>query len=319
MLEGAARRGAATDLAVAQPADGERTRTVLREAGHELREQRLEPLALVVVQHGEQLAQGRAAIREHRGGRAPSRSGEMQRPRAPVSPGTPPSEPVAHQPVDDLDRGGLGHPEDVGEPLDGPAGMGVEVNERPCVGATSAEPALDRPAKAVGGGERQGAKQLREAIGHTQSITKLCAAKHPSPEAIIQGVMELTLVTVVVEEYDAAIEFFVDRLGFELVEDSPALTTEGGRPKRWVVVRPPGAQTGLLLARAEPGPQTEAIGNQVAGRVGFFLRVDDFEAAYERMRAAGVEFTGPPRTEPYGRVAVFLDVAGNRWDLLGPA
>lgn len=131
--------------------------------------------------------------------------------------------------------------------------------------------------------------------------------------------MQLTLVTLVVEDYDEAIEFFVDRLGFGLVEDSPALTTEGGRPKCWVVVRPPGAQTGILLARAEPGVQAEAIGNQVAGRVGFFLQVDEFEPAYERMRAAGVEFTSLPRTEPYGRVAVFLDVAGNRWDLLGPA
>jgi catechol 2,3-dioxygenase-like lactoylglutathione lyase family enzyme len=122
----------------------------------------------------------------------------------------------------------------------------------------------------------------------------------------------------VVSEYDPAIEFFVGALGFELVEDSPALTTSGGRPKRWVVVRPPGAATGLLLARADGEHQAAAVGNQVAGRVGFFLRVDDFGAAYERMTSAGVEFVSPPRTEPYGRVAVFLDIAGNRWDLLGP-
>jgi len=131
--------------------------------------------------------------------------------------------------------------------------------------------------------------------------------------------MYLEHVAVVVEDYDAAIEFFVGALGFELAEDSPALTTEGGRPKRWVVVRPPGARTGILLARADGDEQAAAVGRQFAGRVGLFLRVDDFDAAYERMRAAGVEFVGEPRAEPYGRVAVFLDVAANRWDLLGPA
>ena len=130
--------------------------------------------------------------------------------------------------------------------------------------------------------------------------------------------MHLELIAIVVEEYDPAIDFFVGALGFELVEDSPALTTSGGRPKRWVVVRPPGAATGLLLARADGERQTAAVGNQVAGRVGFFLRVEDFDAAYARMTSAGVEFASPPRTEPYGRVAVFLDIAGNRWDLLGP-
>lgn len=131
--------------------------------------------------------------------------------------------------------------------------------------------------------------------------------------------MHLELIAVVVREYDPAIGFFVGALGFELVEDSPALTTSGGRPKRWVVVRPPGAATGLLLARADGEEQSAAVGNQAAGRVGFFLRVDDFGAAYARMTSAGVEFVSPPRTEPYGRVAVFLDIAGNRWDLLGPA
>ncbi|HYB87891.1 MAG TPA: VOC family protein [Streptosporangiaceae bacterium] len=130
--------------------------------------------------------------------------------------------------------------------------------------------------------------------------------------------MHLDLIAVVVREYDPAIDFFTGALGFELVEDSPAVTTSGGRPKRWVVVRPPGAATGLLLARADGEEQAAAVGNQVAGRVGFFLRVEDFDAAYERMTSAGVEFVSPPRTEPYGRVAVFLDIAGNRWDLLGP-
>jgi catechol 2,3-dioxygenase-like lactoylglutathione lyase family enzyme len=127
--------------------------------------------------------------------------------------------------------------------------------------------------------------------------------------------MQLELVALVVEEYDSAIDFFVGVLGFDLVEDSPSLTNDG-RPKRWVVVRPPGAGTGLLLARADGPAQQAVVGNQVAGRVGFFLRVDDFDAAYERMTAAGVEFLTAPRTEAYGRVAVFRDIAGNRWDLL---
>lgn len=130
--------------------------------------------------------------------------------------------------------------------------------------------------------------------------------------------MRIEQFTIVVGDYDEAIRFFTGALGFELAEDSPALTTQGGRPKRWVVVRPPGTQTGVLLAQADGPVQAGAVGNQVAGRVGFFLRVDDFDAAYERMKAAGVEFDGEPRTEPYGRVVVFLDVAGNKWDLLGP-
>jgi catechol 2,3-dioxygenase-like lactoylglutathione lyase family enzyme len=126
------------------------------------------------------------------------------------------------------------------------------------------------------------------------------------------------LVAIVVHDYDPAIRFFVDVLGFELVEDSPSIATDG-RAKRWVVVRPPGAQTGLLLARADGERQTAIVGNQHAGRVGFFLRVEDFTSWYERLIAARVEFVRPPRTEPYGTVAVFLDIAGNRWDLVGPA
>jgi catechol 2,3-dioxygenase-like lactoylglutathione lyase family enzyme len=129
--------------------------------------------------------------------------------------------------------------------------------------------------------------------------------------------MRLDKIAIVVDDYDQAIEFFTSALGFELVEDSPSLTNDG-RPKRWVVVRPPGAETGILLARADGPDQAAVVGNQFAGRVGLFLQVDDFDAAYERMTAAGVEFVTAPRTEPYGRVAVFLDIAGNRWDLLGP-
>ena len=128
----------------------------------------------------------------------------------------------------------------------------------------------------------------------------------------------LDLVTLVVENYDLAIEFFVEKLAFELVEDTPVATNDG-RPKRWVVVRPPGGQTGMLLAQADGAEQASIVGRQVAGRVAFFLRVDDFEKAHRQMTSVGVEFVTAARNESYGRVAVFLDVAGNRWDLIGPS
>jgi catechol 2,3-dioxygenase-like lactoylglutathione lyase family enzyme len=127
----------------------------------------------------------------------------------------------------------------------------------------------------------------------------------------------LELVALVVGDYDAAIRFFVDVLRFTLVEDTPSLTNDG-RAKRWVVVRPEGGRTGILLARADGEQQARAVGQQFAGRVGMFLRVDDFDGAYRRMVAAGVQFVSPPREEAYGRVAVFLDIEGNKWDLLGP-
>lgn len=127
--------------------------------------------------------------------------------------------------------------------------------------------------------------------------------------------MHLDLVAIVVDDYDLAIAFFVDVLGFELAEDSPSLTNDG-RAKRWVVVRPPGSLTGILLARADGAEQAAAVGHQFAGRVGMFLRVEDFDTRYRRMTDAGVQFVTEPRTEEYGTVAVFLDIAGNRWDLL---
>jgi catechol 2,3-dioxygenase-like lactoylglutathione lyase family enzyme len=129
--------------------------------------------------------------------------------------------------------------------------------------------------------------------------------------------MTIELVTFVVRDYDEAIDFFVRLLGFNLVEDSPSVA-ESGRAKRWVVVRPPNGGTGLLLAEADGEEQRRALGNQTGGRVAFFLRVDDFAAAFERMRGGGVEFLTDPREEPYGSVAIFRDIAGNRWDLLGP-
>ena len=127
--------------------------------------------------------------------------------------------------------------------------------------------------------------------------------------------MHLDLVTIVVPDYDEAVEFFRDILGFEVVEDAPSVTNDG-RPKRWVVVRPPGGGTGLLLARADGPAQAARVGDQTGGRVTFFLRVDDFTAAYEKLVEAGVELVGPVREEPYGTLQVFRDPFGNLWDLL---
>jgi catechol 2,3-dioxygenase-like lactoylglutathione lyase family enzyme len=125
----------------------------------------------------------------------------------------------------------------------------------------------------------------------------------------------IVLVTLVVDDYDEAIGWFTDALGFELVEDSPR-----GPGKRWVVVAPPGADgAALLLARGDGEQQRDRIGDQTGGRVGFFLHTPDFAAAYERMRKAGVRFLEEPRHEDYGSVVVFEDLYGNRWDLMQPA
>jgi catechol 2,3-dioxygenase-like lactoylglutathione lyase family enzyme len=122
----------------------------------------------------------------------------------------------------------------------------------------------------------------------------------------------LGLVALVVREYDEAIAFFVGVLGFELVEDTPL-----GPAKRWVVVRPPGsAGAGLLLARAATPEQEAHVGNQTGGRVFLFLRTDDFQRDYARMRERGARFVEEPREEAYGRVVVFEDLYGNRWDLV---
>lgn len=130
--------------------------------------------------------------------------------------------------------------------------------------------------------------------------------------------MLIGLAAVIVDDYDEAIDFFTRCLRFELVEDR-ASTTDDGQPKRWVVVQPPGAQTGLLLAQADGPEQTAAVGAQYAGRVGLFLHVDDFDEMHAHMTAQGVEFLETPRNEVYGKVAVFRDLTGTKWDLLGPA
>ncbi|WP_405504296.1 VOC family protein [Streptomyces purpurascens] len=126
----------------------------------------------------------------------------------------------------------------------------------------------------------------------------------------------IALVALVVDDYDEAIRFYTEALGFRLAEDAP-------RPdgSRWVVVEPgaPGAGSGLLLARAKGETQAARVGDQTGGRVGFFLHTDDFARDHARMTAAGVTFLEEPRHEPYGVVAVFRDLYGNRWDLLQPA
>ncbi|MFE6488149.1 VOC family protein [Streptomyces sp. NPDC057757] len=131
----------------------------------------------------------------------------------------------------------------------------------------------------------------------------------------------VALVTLVVDDYDEAIRFYTEALGFRLVEDTP-------RPdgSRWVVVEPgtgaedaAGHGTGLVLGRAKDEAQRARVGDQTGGRVGFFLHTDDFARDHERMRAAGVTFLEEPRHEPYGSVVVFEDLYGNRWDLLQPA
>ncbi len=126
----------------------------------------------------------------------------------------------------------------------------------------------------------------------------------------------IALVTLVVDDYDEAIRFYTEAVGFRLVEDE-------ARPdgSRWVVVRPGGHQegTGLLLARAKDDSQRSRVGDQTGGRVGFFLHTEDFAGDHARMSAAGVTFLEEPRHESYGSVAVFRDLYGNRWDLLQPA
>lgn len=123
----------------------------------------------------------------------------------------------------------------------------------------------------------------------------------------------LTLATLVVRDYDEAIAFFTGALDFELRADDAM-----GGGKRWVVVAPRGERGGgLLLARAANDAQVAHVGDQTGGRVAFFLEVDDFDAAYSRLRAHGARFTEEPRHEAYGTVVVFLDLYGNKWDLIG--
>lgn len=123
----------------------------------------------------------------------------------------------------------------------------------------------------------------------------------------------ISLIAVVVRDYDEAIRFYVDTLGFELVDD----TYQPEQDKRWVVVRPVGeSQTSILLAQASKATQETFIGDQAGGRVFLFLQTDDFQRDYEAYKARGVEFVRPPMEAPYGTVAVFKDLYGNLWDLI---
>ena len=122
----------------------------------------------------------------------------------------------------------------------------------------------------------------------------------------------IAAVALVVRDYDEAIAYYTGALGFDLIEDTPL--SEG---KRWVLVAPAGGQgTALLLARAADERQRARVGDQTGGRVFLFLHTDDFWRDYDAMRARGVAFAEEPRHEPYGTVAVFVDLYGNRWDLL---
>ena len=123
----------------------------------------------------------------------------------------------------------------------------------------------------------------------------------------------LSLTALLVKDYDEAIAFYVGKLGFELREDTPL-----GDDKRWVVVAPRSEGGGLLLAQADDARQREAVGNQSGGRVFLFLQTDDFARDHAGYREKGVRFLEEPRYEPYGTVAVFEDLYGNRWDLIEP-
>ncbi|CAM3414334.1 VOC family protein [Paracoccus nototheniae] len=122
--------------------------------------------------------------------------------------------------------------------------------------------------------------------------------------------VRMALFSLLVPDYDVALAFFTS-LGFECRED-----TDLGHGKRWVRIAPPGAETEILLARAVGDRQVAAIGDQGGGRVWLFLETRDFDLDYDRMRALGIQFEAPPRDEPYGRVAVWSDPWGNRWDLI---
>jgi catechol 2,3-dioxygenase-like lactoylglutathione lyase family enzyme len=122
------------------------------------------------------------------------------------------------------------------------------------------------------------------------------------------------MIAILVREYDEAIRFYTDKLGFELLED-----TDLGNEKRWVRVAPPGGGSAqLLLARAVNAEQTSRVGNQTGGRVFYFVETDDLERDYRLMSDRGVTFMEPPRHEPYGKVAVFVDLYGNKADLIEP-
>ncbi|MFT6024610.1 MAG: catechol 2,3-dioxygenase-like lactoylglutathione lyase family enzyme [Ascidiaceihabitans sp.] len=123
----------------------------------------------------------------------------------------------------------------------------------------------------------------------------------------------LALITLVVRDYDEAIQFYTKQLGFDLIED----TYQPEQGKRWVVVKPKGdGSCSILLGQASDDRQLDRIGDQTGGRVSLFLQTDDFDRDYSNYKAKGVEFVRDPKTETYGKVAVFADLYGNLWDLI---
>jgi len=124
---------------------------------------------------------------------------------------------------------------------------------------------------------------------------------------------QIAQLTIVVRDYDEAIEFYTEKLGFRLLED-----TKTSETKRWVRVVPPGSTCALLLAKAATPEQESSIGNQSGGRVFLFLHIDDFDQYYTRLQSHGIVFEGEPREEEYGKVVVFADLYGNKWDLVEP-
>src|SRR5262245_37298894 len=153
------------------------------------------------------------------------------------------------------------------------------------------------------------------------ALVQLCRTARRASQLVFSKLREdnsnmqqaISHVALIVRDYDEALDFYVGKLGFKLLEDAP-------RPeqnKRWVVIAPPGtSRTSLLLARASSQEQAAFIGNQSGGRVFLFLQTDDFWRDYNRMVAAGITFMRPPTEEPYGTVAVFQDLYGNLWDLV---
>jgi len=133
--------------------------------------------------------------------------------------------------------------------------------------------------------------------------------------ALRPPIQQIAMLALVVRDYDEALDFYLGKLGFELIEDTPVPEQN----KRWVVVAPPGSTSRLLLARAASDEQISCVGNQTGGRVFLFLHTDDFQRDYQRYRDQGIEFVRGPINESYGTVAVFRDLYGNLWDLIEPA
>ncbi len=124
---------------------------------------------------------------------------------------------------------------------------------------------------------------------------------------------QIVQIMILVDDYDKAIEFYTKALGFDLLED-----TKRSETKRWVRVAPPGGGCSMLLAKASTPEQVAAIGNQTPGRVLLFIHTDDFDAYYAHLQSHAVEFVGEPRNEDFGKVIVFKDIFGNKWDLIEP-